>query len=405
MKRRSTIAAGVLGMSLLLAGCSTPTPPTSTSATAQPSPSPTATVDPDAWAAEWELLDLPGDLASAEYTTAFYAGGRYWIMDHANQFVWQGTADGETWETLDLTDSGLPENAFANAPIHECGVPVVFDDHGDSFDLVYLSSYNGSHPQGINLAPWIVSVGEDVTVTSGASIGLEALPGAIDGWDFRTSCPSVFVDFDGSRRIVGTGQWWQPYKTGSSDAYFATEAADGTWSVHSSRGPFLGADGYSFPLAATVIDGVLTVFGKGRTTGEGTMDVWTTTDGSAWELSVVPGSKDDYYYLTALETDTHYVVATGTINGAVGAWVSTDGTSWSHQELHPSADFVGAVEGPFGVEVFASISVQTVAYRLAADGTWTERTLSSGPYRLANLAVLPNGKVIGVVGSSLYVTK
>ena len=406
-RRPIALAAISFAAAVALAGCSSssPTPeavPSSSSPT--PSEQPTVTVDPLAWGTEWTRVDSGGpNIGDAQYTESFYGAGEYWVIDTALPHLWHHTSDGVTWATLDLSDHGLPQDAMFVTGNFECVEDAVATDRGSRLDVIAYTYTNSSHPAGLQNAPWLISVGDEVNVTSGAAIGLETMPGPIDSYSFATICASGFTDFNGSHHMVGSGRWSTPNSTSAWDAFVATASADGTWTVASSRGAFLGGDEMVRPGPAGVINGSLTVFSYAMDAEMRDLHVWSSPDGAAWDLSVATGREDTYTSLEYLTSGDAHVVIASAYFGSAGAWTSSDGVTWNYTNFAADADYVGAVAGPYGLDVFLRADGGEVAWRLDADGGWSSREVTGIPRSHAKPAVLPNGTLIGFADNTVYV--
>jgi len=113
--------------------------------------SPTPTVETGEPAAlpglDWRTIDAPGPLGDGTDSRAFGGAGMLLVWDFAAPDQLYSTNDGSTWQQLELTAAGLPAGASAARQRLD---PIVIDDRGNSMTLVYITSTQGSHPQGFN---------------------------------------------------------------------------------------------------------------------------------------------------------------------------------------------------------------------------------------------------------------
>lgn len=318
----------------LLSGCSSQAPvPAESSA---PMDGPTASAEPQIpVGTEFTLVEGDTPLNEDVRYTWFTAAGSVWAVDPAQETTLHWTHNGTTWTSTDLTTHGLPAEASLRAGTTYCSTEPVIDDRGDSFTVVYYT-YNGeSHPQGILDSMWLVDVEAGaVTVTAGADVGLERMPAPEGDLTFRTSCGISFADVNGQRALIGQGQWWKPFSTGKSNVFVATEATDGTWSVHSSRASeFLGGD-QAIRLVDVVNAGGNLVAVVGDPYLEPSFEVWTSSDGKDWVHhpdafagAVAVGDATDVR-ATPLGVTVVGVVMDGS-DGEGVLWSSPDGREWT----------------------------------------------------------------------------
>lgn len=407
------LLAGFATAAVLVSGCSSApdTPPDepgdrSSVTISDPDPSPTPAIDPEAWGTSWARTETLPPLGGAEYVRSFTASGRYWIYNMQQRSQLHYTEDGITWGTIDLTDVGLPEAAVTQTDWAPCDNPVV-DDRGDSFDLFFYVPHGGAHPQGLAMSPWLVTItGDEVAaVKDGASIGLETMPAAIDGWDFRTECPKGFVTVNDTRYLLGRGQWWQPYKTGNDDAYIATETADGMWSVYSSRAPFLGGEEQVDIHAVYAMDDRIVALSKPEHWDATGFIAWTSTDGQQWTAQHVEGGVDDFYRLDVVQYDGGVVVIGSGNSDETNVWHSSDSQTWNHHTLRDSkGNFVGAALGPLGPVLWVT-GADGKAWRLDDNGEWISRIATGLPSTYAFVRTLPDGTVFGnAYADSVYIS-
>jgi hypothetical protein len=268
----------------------------------------------------------------------FVAAGALWLADYELETTLHTTTNGETWDSIDLTQHGLPAEAGMRAGTAGCTGGPAIDDRGDAFTVVYYTGTNGSDPQGLLDLMWLVDIaGDSVTVTPGASVGLEVMPAAEGDQTFRTSCAAAFVDLNGQRAMVGEGQWWKPFSTGNSNAFVAVEDANGSWHVHSTQASaFLGG-------VVANIAGVANAGGNLVAVLEGdylnpSFTVWVSSDGRDWTQST------QVFALNDIPVEVHAVLATESGVAVLGAtdegtagqgvlWTSTDGVTWDSMPL------------------------------------------------------------------------
>ena len=331
---RWVLAACGIVVTLALVACSsggTGSSPTGTAPTESAPPAATPGL-------EWTLVDAPGPLPDGVSVSTFGAAGRLWTYDPEVPTMLYSTVDAVEWLPLDLTASGLPADARL---AHGIGGRDVVDDRGDAATIVYTTSTNGTHPAGLNEQLWLVDLagdGEQAVVEPGAELGLENLPAPDGALTFRTETIVDFAVLGDSRIVLGAGQWWEPFKTGRSDAFTAVEA-DGQWEVHSAQADApLGADAYdAAPLALEVLGDRLVMLSQPA----GNLypfDAWVSTDGRQWEsgAAVFEGA-GAAYRLRAVGGDGERLVAVGYegefTSGVPVAWSTTDGVTWTRAAL------------------------------------------------------------------------
>src|SRR5690606_24681826 len=135
----------------------------------------------------------------------------------------------------------------------------------------------------------------------------------------------------------GDGQWWQPFKTSSYDAFAAAET-DAGWRVFSTNTPPLGgADSLVSPVAVATLGGSLVVLTESLG-GTYPFEVWLSRDGVAWD-SVAPvfdGAGADYE-IRSFAVGGAGIVALG-VEGSFSSavpvlWASADGLQWTRSVL------------------------------------------------------------------------
>lgn len=364
-RRVPAIAAAIL----LLAGCAAG--PGSADEEAEPA------ADPARWGLDWEPLGgtIPTD-AEKGYWQNLAGAGALWAYQTALPTTLYGTTDGLTWLEVDLTQHGLPAEAvFSND--YSCPGMKVFEDHGSSFVVLYTTGY-GSHPLGIAAASWLAEITAEgeVTVTHGADIGLETMPPGENGWDFRTRCIAEVVDVAGTTMMVGGGQWWQPYKTGSYDLFSATRGTDGSWSVYSTNAPPMNSSTGNHYLAGAGSLGNELVMASLKTGDGARFTVWRTTDGRSWSVTLVDAITEGELNLfgarfTVTSGGMMALLGTYSADGGdiVAVWSSADGSAWERTDLTgPGAKKpILVTESPTGLLALVEGSTAVTAWG-TADG-------------------------------------
>ncbi len=291
---------------------------------------------------EWTDIPLPPDADPEADFYDFTGAGALWLVPYGTVSTLYMTSDGESWQTLDLTASGLPADVHLSAGTSGCGRDPAIDDSGDAVTIVYYQYADQGAPAGLMDRLWLVTItsGENasVTVSAGASVGLETMPPAEGADAFRTLCVTGFGDIGGQRVMVGEGQWWQPYLTSSADAFTAFEAADGTWSVHSTKAsPFLGGNLPAWIAGVEMVGGniVAVLYPSYDAIG---FRSWVSPDGRTWDKASiafpVPDAKIKIDRIIA--SDDALLVMTNTENGTAGeatVWSTTDGINWTSAVL------------------------------------------------------------------------
>lgn len=409
--RSGRLAAGamLLGASILLAGCANgpdAAPGQDVSPPSQDGP----TADPALWGVDWAefLADTPSAVESPGFWEKFSAAGALWMVNTEARTTIHGTVNGQDWVTVDLVAAGLPAEAKPVSNSH-CDAGRVIDDRGDSFVLVFETSYGGSHPAGIATRTWLVeisSAGAVLSLQDSAAIGLEAMPPSEDGWDFRTECIGGFLDLPQGRMIVGGGQWWQPYLTSSYDIYSAVQAADGSWSVHSTNAPPLGGDNGNPKIVATLAYEGDAVMVTRPLVDDRSLSVWRSSDGRAWDVTrieAIPEGEFElgmrYRLVSAGDGAPLVLLATWRKPDAglvTSVWVSDDGRSWERSDF----DEAGTAEPalittmPAGLAVVFDLGA-TASLWTSPDGRAWTRSEAKIPYA-AVFATAHEGGLVGV---------
>jgi hypothetical protein len=366
-----SVAAIVLLVPMLVSACS----PAGTT----PSPDPTASAEPAPTTTpglEWATVDAPGPLPEDVLEANFGAAGRLWTYDPEAPTMLYSTVDAVEWTPLDLTASGLPADARLARGLGDD----VVDERGDAATIVYFTGTNGSHPAGLNEQLWLVDVdatGTSATISAGADIGLENLPPAAGALSFRTETIVDFAHFGGARFALGSGQWWEPFKTGRTDAFIAEESG-GQWSVFSTEGAApLGANDYdAAPVALEVVGDRLVMMSE-PTGGLYPLDAWVSSDGREWKSSATTfDGAGPAYRLVSIAGDGQRLVAVGyegeSRSGVPVAWSTEDGATWVRTVLPGVEEAAPAlvVHGASGWVVLGEAD-DVVAWT-SADGTsWT----------------------------------
>jgi len=383
---------------LVLVGCgAAPTGPSEPGAPAH---------DPETWGIEWARVAGTGPLEDdAADFEVFGAAGAIWLYDAEAPTVLHTTSDGAAWTTWDLADHGLPAEAFAVTSVDG----LVRDDRGDAVTLVYGSGATADHPAGLLERMWLVDIaGEEVTVTAGVDVGLEAMPAAEGGWDFRTRELRGFASLGDTRYAIGDGQWWQPFKTGGVDAFAATET-DAGWSVFSTDTPPLGGSDYlASPVAIETLGDHLVVV-TDPLSSLYPFEVWLSSDGVAWE-SVAPtfeGAGAEYR-VTSVTAGAAGIVAVG-VESAFGrgtgvAWASADGREWTRTVL-PGGEEDGAPETVVATDagflVVGEAAMDTAVWTSPDGVEWT-RADAEMPSAVRNAVPVAGGLV--AVGPGFLLT-
>ena len=386
-------AAIAVGMALLLlAGCAT--------GSGDSSDSPAAPVTPLGY--EWTEVAYSEPLTPGISYEGFSAGGALWVYDPATPTTLYGTTDGEAWRTIDVIEEGVGAGDWNDRS--DCS-PMIFGDLASpTFSLFYHTFYGQGHPQSILQHTWIVAIGPDsVSVSDGATHGLESLPPAEGGKAYRTTCALGMAEVGGTNVIVGTGQWWAPYDTGQVNPYVALERKPGEWEVHaSSTEPFFRE--WIFPYSVTKAADRIVVLTTNSDVESG-LDSWSSTDGLNWDYVAFPGPKYDRMagLPSVVANDNGIAVWTSPGIGASGqsrVWASRDGLTWDHTEPFEadwilttvSVDKEGFTAYAFRIESDAFVS----AVRHSADGaSWTEvDDANPYPHRLESAIAHDGGLVL-----------
>lgn len=413
--RFRALSVVALASAVVLTGCSSSTPDAEPSQGVSSPQAPQASAAPQVPVGlEFTAIEGDNPLDEDAYYAEFVAAGALWFAETTQSTSLITTANGIDWETIDLTAHGLPaEASFRSAQF--CRADPVVDARDDGFTTVYYTYTGGSHPQGLGYQMWLVDIeGGDVTVTPGAAVGLETMPAPEGGLAFRTDCIEAFVEIDGKRAAVGQGQWWKDYETGRVNNFVATEGADGTWSVYSTRASeFLGADGGIDVEVVAQVGG--TTVAVGNVLGKfDTFDVWVTGNGRDWEMVADAfGGADLGRLFDAAVTEHGITLVTGeeaVTSGEATLWSSADGRSWTATPLGGGKWFtvgrVLKVGASYLVPVEYDVDDEGVLFvwEAGAGGAWTLREDSADfARRLVNAHSMGDG-LVAVSGSTLYVS-
>ncbi len=330
-------AAALVVLGVLAACQSAPAPSVAASRDPVPTPgleSSAPAAVPDDYAVDWVEHTVPEFVVSGAYYEIFSAGGRFWVYDRGEETTLHSTDDGSTWTTLRLTDVGVPAGARLSVDTNRCGDGSLVRDVPGGVELVYASSYNNSHPLGLDSEYFFVALGSEVPVVrSGTDAGWESMPTAQNGFDFRTSCLAGVHDLGDRRVAVGIGQWWRPYDTGGHHPFVAIEGADGRWEIQPLRDQAASV-ALSAPIDATVAldDAVLLL----SATGEGVV-VERSADAAHWERQVLPGLDRAANRVWAVRGAAGAFVIASAYDGpgdhgdecSFYSWSSPDGATWS----------------------------------------------------------------------------
>ncbi|HRN29450.1 MAG TPA: hypothetical protein PK890_07100 [Terrimesophilobacter sp.] len=340
------------------------------------------------YATGWVDIASPAFLAEGDYFTGFSAAGRFWVVDRSKQTVLHGTSDGVSWNTVDLGAAGVP----AGAVLHDgrCGDQLLVGERNGAVELVYATSYDGSHPRGIVNAYHAVTIeGDAVSVSPLSELGFEEMPSQQGDLSFRTSCVTGVHELNGTLVAVGSGQWWKPNHTGRFDPFSATKGADGQWVVNAIND---AADHAAFPVSAVLgLDGVVVMLSASE---EG-VAVMHSSDGLDWTRQVLPLDDREIGLVSAIEGAVGAVVVYEVYDGVVDgvdeysfyAWFSPDGVAWGEPVLladraDRGLQLLTATEGGFYVAVDSLVPLEngsrpTLVLHSGDGLTWDE--LERGP--------------------------
>lgn len=405
LRIRSLLRAiiAITAATVVLVGCTT-----STDGPVAPSVSPEPSIP---LGHEWVEVPLPDDAASGIYYEGFSAGGAFWIYDPANAALLHGTKDGKTWRTIDVVGSGVTPPDGTLRPV--CQFLTLDSDQPSTFSVMYETYYGQGHPASLNAHGWILEVGpENVSLSDGATNGLEVMPSDEGGYAYRTECAWGMEYVGGKRVIVGDGQWWQPWETGNVNPYVAVEDDSGKWKVHaSSQEPFFKDQVLIMHVTKAADRIVVFAFNSAVESG---IEAWSSSDAFHWDRVELPGPKPGGgNSLPELASNERGMAAWTTITSDAGAeghvWTTRDGAMWTHTKLFDKDWQITAVR--IDEEGFAAH-----AYRLdgeefvsnvwhSADGeTWTAAEDSNPyPHRLKS-AVLHEGGLVLVLDDMLLVS-
>lgn len=336
-------------------------------------------------ATQWVEIEAPDFLDEGEFFTGFSAGGRFWMLDRANQTMLHSTSDGVSWRTLPLEGEGVSQSSVLVTPDGRCGDRLVVGEREGVVELVYANSYNGSHPAGIVNAYHLVTIEDDaVSVTPMSELGLERMPPKQGDLGFRTSCVAGVYSVNGTRVALGSGQWWKPYETGRFDPFVAVEGSDRQWTVHAIND---ASDPGSFPIDAVLEnDGVIVQFSA---TKEGVLALHSA-DGLAWERQLLAVDDREVGMVWASGGSEGVVVVAQIHDGAVDGldeysfhgWFSPDGVSWTGpvtlaERSESGLQLLSATAGGFYAAVNSRIpldnGIEPTVLLHSTDGvTWNE---------------------------------
>ncbi len=291
-----------------------------------------------------EWTDIPfatGADPEAKYLD-FTGAGAFWLVRYDLETTLHTTHDGATWQTLDLTTSGLPADAHLFAGTGGCGLGPAIDNSGDAVTIVYYQYSATDSTTDLLDRLWLVTItagdNASVTVTAGANVGLENMPPPEEGDAFRTVCATGFAEAGGQRVMVGEGQWWPRAEAGNSNAFTAFEGANGTWSVYSTKASaFLGGDVTVWPAGVETVGGniIAVLYPTYAATG---FKAWVSPDGRMWEQASIafPVPDADIEIDRMVASDDRLLVMTNTKDGTSGEatiWSTNDGVTWTSAVL------------------------------------------------------------------------
>lgn len=387
---RATVA--IAATMLLLAGCS------ATPGASGPDSKPASPLG-----YEWTEVPYTAPLKPGTEYRAFSAGGTFWVYDRDAPTLLNGTTDGATWRTIDVTEFGVPADVGTGT---SCGQIVVGDSVSATTTVFYHGYYGQGQADSITEHVWMVEItADEVTVSDGATSGLEVMPPREGRYAYRTGCVLGMETLGDTRVIVGDGQWWAPYATGPNNLFAAIEQGSGSWKVHaSSSEPFFKE--WLFPYRA-VKAGDRVVVLTTNSEIESQLDSWSSTDGVTWEYAILPGPEYDKSegYPSVFANEHGIAAWTSTRVGATTQsqlWVSKDALEWKRADLFDAGWTLSTVTiGENGFTAFAyrydGTSGEFVsAVRNSADGvTWAEvKDDNPNPDRLADAIPYAGGLVL-----------
>ncbi|MCC6269714.1 MAG: hypothetical protein IT190_00380 [Microbacteriaceae bacterium] len=283
---------------------------------------------------EWTEVPFTTPLIPGTEYQGFSAGGAFWTYARETPTILYGTTDGKTWRTIDVTEYGALADTGKMSP--DCGFVIAGDRASSTFTMVYHSYYGQGHPEAITEHIWMVEISpDDVTVSDGATNGLEVMPPDEGGTAYRTECVLGIEKLGDEKIVVGMGQWWAPYATGGKNPFVAKKVTPEKWEVHaSSTESFFGDD--SFPYRVTkAVDRVVMLVNYSDAESE--LAAWSSTDGMDWAYSELPGPKVYSLLGNPSVESNDYGIAAWTTPGIFGEgqsqlWSSVDGQTWKYSE-------------------------------------------------------------------------
>jgi hypothetical protein len=397
MVRGTAAAAATL---VLLAGCATVAGDDAPGSTTEP-------VIPVGY--KWAEVLFTGPLVTGIDYEGFSAGGMFWVYDQNVKTTLHGTQDGTHWRTVDAIENGVtpPGGDYRS----DCSVVIADDGSASTFSMMYQTYYPQGHPASLTEHAWILEIDpERVSLSDGATNGLEVMPPDEGGYAYRTDCAWGMVNMGGKRVIVGDGQWWQPWETGNVNPFVAVEEAPGSWKVHaSSQEPFFKDQ--VLLMHVTKAADRLVVLAMNSAVGSG-LESWSSADAFHWDRVDFPGPPpgggaslpevaSNEYGMAAWTT----ITTSATNDGHV--WTTSDGATWTHSKLFDTDWELTAVridEGGFTAHAMRLDGEKFVsAVWHSVDGvTWTALDDENPyPHRLKSAIAHEGGLVLILDGKFL----
>lgn len=275
------------------------------------------------------------------YRASANALGRLWVVTGFDPAVLRSTADGVTWDALELRSVGLPD-------IPVCGaVGVVCTDRSvtmagtdDELVITLLLDLGRNGPnvnaEGHNNQMWVVRGGPgDWTAHGPTTPGLDqASPGPKN---FRVSRLSRSSSWGERVVTVGETQWWEPFST--SDVSFVAWAngSGDAWAQFAQDAPPFGGSRWQRPQR--VAGSALGFFAIGT---DGDDDaLWYSSDGYAWSGRDEPSAAAGPYPSHGAILGSGSAVVRARFRDSptpeVVAWRTTDGDTWDQVPVGPVA--------------------------------------------------------------------
>jgi hypothetical protein len=344
-----------------------------------------------------------------QYVRTASAGETLWVQGVDDPFVLYSTDDGVDWRQVDVRDHGVPADAYVPEARDECA-GWAWESNGGLF-TVYATSTKGSHPGGLSTQQWLVEISDEVVVSAGADVGLENMPPAQDGYDFRANCISGIVEVNGQRMLVGEGMWWQSSHSGFEHGFVAFEGVDGTWTVHASRsGPFFGSEQLQTDAVLTAGDRIVVITGTKWTDRY----LYSSVDGLIWEQGVDLEADlgADTEILAASDGERMAIAVVRKLDAlySLEMWTSSDGTTWSSERVFETdntltAELVGLGAAGYSLVVSEEIDYLGVEHIwLSDDGdSWDAEKPSKNFVLPTNPTALAGG-LVGIRKGEIWVS-